>query len=124
MKAKKSKAKKLPPKSKTLAKAEIPGKVRVTFQWIGEGMSGDYNPDDPKDIPVLRFDVEDLSAPDPEETVFSYATAMSARLPKAVMKSVAQAFANALAADPNWKHVAEGLTWMDDRAARNIHGKV
>ena len=32
-------------------------------EWIdiGEGWSGDYNPDDPTDTPLLRFDVLELT---------------------------------------------------------------
>lgn len=29
--------------------------VRVDFIYIGEGLSGDYNPDNPEDEPLLRF---------------------------------------------------------------------
>ena len=32
-------------------------KVKVMFEWIGEGLQGDYDDDDPNDIPLLRFDV-------------------------------------------------------------------
>ena len=32
-------------------------RVRVDLEHIGEGWSGDYDPDDPKDQPLLRFDV-------------------------------------------------------------------
>ena len=30
----------------------------LCLEWVdlGEGLCGDYNPDDPKDIPLLRFD--------------------------------------------------------------------
>jgi hypothetical protein len=31
------------------------GDDRVTWEYIGEGDSGDYNPDDPEDTPLLRF---------------------------------------------------------------------
>lgn len=29
--------------------------VKVELEDIGEGISGDYNPDDPNDTPLLRF---------------------------------------------------------------------
>jgi len=35
----------------------IKGNVKVSWCWIGEGKSGDYDPDDPTDIPLMRFDV-------------------------------------------------------------------
>ena len=31
--------------------------VRVEFVALGEGRDGDYNPDDPNDVELLRFDV-------------------------------------------------------------------
>ena len=31
--------------------------VKVSFEDIGEGINGDYNPDDPDDVALLRFDV-------------------------------------------------------------------
>lgn len=33
----------------------ISGKFRVDWEWIGEGVSGDYDPSDPDDEPLLRF---------------------------------------------------------------------
>jgi len=33
------------------------GNVEVTLDWIGEGWEGDWNPADPEDGPLLRFDV-------------------------------------------------------------------
>ena len=32
--------------------------VRVTLNWIGEGVNGDYDDSDPNDEPLLRFDVD------------------------------------------------------------------
>ena len=33
------------------------GNLRVTWEYIGEGLSGDYNHEDPQDVPLLRFTV-------------------------------------------------------------------
>jgi hypothetical protein len=33
------------------------GPFRVTWEWIGEGRSGDYDEKDPADVPMLRFSV-------------------------------------------------------------------
>ena len=38
----------------------IKGKVRVEWVELGEGMLGAYNPDDPDDVELLRFDVSRL----------------------------------------------------------------
>ena len=34
--------------------------IRVEWEDIGEGICGDYNPEDPDDIPLLRFSVSIL----------------------------------------------------------------
>lgn len=31
--------------------------VKVELEWIGEGLDGDYNEENPDDIPLLRFSV-------------------------------------------------------------------
>ena len=36
------------------------GDTKVEFDYIGEGMSGDYDPDDPNDSPLLRFYVSKI----------------------------------------------------------------
>lgn len=36
----------------------IRGNYRATWEYIGEGWSGDYDPEDPEDIPLLRFSVD------------------------------------------------------------------
>ena len=35
----------------------IRGDVRIEWEWIGEGVDGDYQEDDPYDEPLLRFSV-------------------------------------------------------------------
>lgn len=35
------------------------GPVRVSFEHIGEGYSGEYNPNDPEDRRLLRFYIEE-----------------------------------------------------------------
>ena len=53
--------------------------VRVTFANLWEGVSGDYDPEDPEDTPFLRFDVERWNGFDwePVEDA-SYCTTISA----------------------------------------------
>lgn len=34
------------------------GRFRACFTYIGEGWHGDYDPEDPTDSPLLRFDVQ------------------------------------------------------------------
>lgn len=38
------------------------GVVRVEWVNLGEGLDGDYDPNDPQDIPLLRFDVYRLDS--------------------------------------------------------------
>ena len=56
--------------------------VKVEVDWLGEGGSGDYDPDDPEDTPVLRFDVYSRKDRGDWEQVedASYCTAMPAML--------------------------------------------
>lgn len=35
----------------------IDGKYKVEWVNLGEGKDGDYNPDDPEDVALLRFDI-------------------------------------------------------------------
>jgi len=39
----------------------IEGKCRVSWTELGEGWQGDYNPDDPDDVELLRFDIDFFS---------------------------------------------------------------
>jgi hypothetical protein len=36
------------------------GDLAIQFEDIGEGLNGDYNPDDPNDMALLRFDASAL----------------------------------------------------------------
>lgn len=38
--------------------------LKVTMEWIGEGNSGDYDLDDPDDIPLIRFSCDRMDIPD------------------------------------------------------------
>jgi len=38
----------------------IKGDIKIEFEHIGEGWSGDYDPNDPDDTPLLRFTVYKL----------------------------------------------------------------
>lgn len=40
----------------------IKDNVKVSFEDIGEGINGFYNPDDPDDVALLRFDVYSLTS--------------------------------------------------------------
>lgn len=65
--------------------------LRVDWYNAGEGICGDFNPDDPKDVNLLRFDVyikgnEDGTKEWLEVTDASYCTNMPATAPEAVLE--------------------------------------
>ncbi len=75
--------------------------LRVDWVDIGEGLCGDYNPDDENDIPLLRFDVYVNSSkdgnPDNWEEVedASYCTRVSVNESKDVLEKKLRAIFNA-----------------------------
>lgn len=115
---------------------EIPGKVRVELEYIGEGLDGDYQPGDKGDYRHLRFDVIDLTKHplDASDGTMcgpghcrssqdaSYCTAMSDGLPEDVRRSVCKHIAEAVVDAPHWKRLLEQLSWLDDDDAKKIHG--
>ena len=65
--------------------------IRVEFVYIGEGICGDYNPEDPDDVQLLRFDVSirDNGEPDNEWVEVddaSYCTTIKKDTPMDVLK--------------------------------------
>ncbi len=76
--------------------------LRLEWEYIGEGVSGDYNPDDPDDIPLLRFTISRVATPlsgeyEPVEDA-SYCTMVRITTPRQVLwgagKAILQAFSN------------------------------
>ena len=47
----------------------VKGNVKVEWNYIGEGFDGDYNPQNPKDMKLLRFDVYRKESEDEWEIV-------------------------------------------------------
>lgn len=72
------------------------GRFKAVWEWIGEGRSGDYNPADPNDFPILRFTC--YVAPNADRTNVggasfweqiedaSFCTAMDARTPRPLLR--------------------------------------
>lgn len=118
-----------------MAQYTIPGKVCVNIGWIGEGTSGDFQADDPKDAPLLRFDAYDLVPhKDLQDCTgsydccrgasdASYCTRLPATLPKPVLESVCRHIAETIVVkeDNGWKKILEGLSWLDENDADRIH---
>jgi len=110
----------------------VRGDVKVELDWIGEGVSGDYQADDPEDEPLLRFTVlrrSGLETNDPyaldagyeqnEWTPFRdacYCTNISAILPKAklleLMGVLMDGVFNPASQGHSIKRLCERLSWI------------
>ncbi len=94
------------------------GNLRVEWVNDGEGICGDYNPDDPEDVNLLRFDVSILRGRQYEEVEdASYCTQMPADTdPKVLLKALRYLLKeySVLQNDPDVsvKKLGEQLSWM------------
>jgi hypothetical protein len=77
---------------------------------LGEGLCGDYNPDDPDDRPVLRAD---LHIPDNADGL-SYATLATTAISEERLREISRDLFNALPADPH----AGGIRGVMERWTR------
>ena len=68
----------------------IRGNVKVELENIGEGWSGDYDPDDPDDEPLLRFTVSKKDADGEWQQVddASYCTQIRADTPEPRLREI------------------------------------
>jgi hypothetical protein len=83
--------------------------IRVSFEDIGEGWNGDYDPEDPTDEPLLRFTVTDTSEPNEvEPRSVSWCTAVNARqVKRRRLRGFAKAMAREFHEDmDSWKGLA------------------
>lgn len=67
------------------------GEVKIQLVTLGEGYSGDYNPENPDDEELLRFDVIHR-----EETLCSYCTAMPVNITNEQKEEMLNILMNAL----------------------------
>lgn len=92
--------------------------LRTDWYDADEGYNGDYNPDDPEDEPLLRFDVYYKNAACEWEAVedASYCTCMSLNAPKSTLRRALAAIFNEYSRydvrNDSVKHVGEELTYM------------
>lgn len=71
----------------------VDGNVRLIWEYIGEGYSGDYDPEDPADAPLLRFSLsfrESPEAPWEELPDASYCTGLGTGTPEPVLRGFAK----------------------------------
>ncbi|GAF94624.1 unnamed protein product [marine sediment metagenome] len=92
-------------------------KLRVDFCDIGEGVQGDYNPDDPTDLPLLRFDVYKKVCGKWEALDNgSYCTTNTVFTPvksiKSMLRTIHREMSDVLDGGYSGKKTAEGLSWI------------
>jgi len=92
--------------------------VRITLHdETGEGKNGNYNPDDPEDQPMLRFDVYELDEGEwVEVDSASYCTALPATVSEEMMDKALMVLMRELGpgvrAGVSIKKKAERLSWL------------
>jgi len=96
------------------------GNLTVIWEDIGEGMSGEYDPDDPDDVPLLRFTV--LEAHKVSECAIqwierddsSYCTLMPVDTPDEILQRAAEMILDA-AESSSSKRAMEELSWVSPK---------
>lgn len=93
----------------------IHGNYKVEWVDLDEGLNGMYDPNDPDDIALLRFDTSELIDGEWEEIPDgSYCTAMPVHTDKDTLRQGLAMIVNELqdcAGSP--KKLLEGLSWMN-----------
>jgi hypothetical protein len=94
------------------------GIVRVGWSELGEGLCGEYDPDDPEDVELLRFDVSVLLGDewiDPGDV--SYCTLIPASAGEGVrargLRYIMDEIYEAVCSGHSAKKLCERLSWMD-----------
>ena len=113
-------------------KVTINDELTVEWEHIGEGLQGDFDPDDPHDEPLLRFDVTITEEAAERYEVFgepgmegwfvpdstSYCTQVSADLPGEkqllLLAEIAAIFYNAMVGSGSLKKTGERLSWTSE----------
>lgn len=95
----------------------VKGNVKVTLTDIGEGYNGDYDPEDPEDAPLLRFDVYRWDGIDWEAVEdASYCTAIPVTTPRERLVELAAVIMDAVHDDVvagiSVKKTGESLSWL------------
>lgn len=102
--------------------------MRASWVCLGEGASGDFDPEDPEDQELLRFDLEFLEDGDSEfQEVPNGSCCTNVALPvsKAELENGLEYILNALPNpyDPevSVKGICEELSWMDNSTIPTEH---
>lgn len=90
----------------------VQGDKKVVWEWIGEGCDGDYNENDSKDVPLLRFSCSQLKNNEWMELPdSSYCT----RMPVASLNRhllIAAGIILEAIQSPDYKRELEHLSWF------------
>jgi len=100
------------------------GEFLVEFDYIDEGNSGDYNDDDPDDVPRLRFYCYRYEPIEEDywELGYSYCTMLTPLVSKAVLHRYADMIADALDSGSPKRRIEE-ITWItEEDIEANIKG--
>lgn len=90
----------------------IKGDKKVVWEYLGEGCSGDYDENDPKDTPLLRFSCFKKGKEGWQElSDSSYCTRMPTSSPKKYLKQVAKDILKAIEKS-SYKRKLEGISWI------------
>lgn len=97
---------------------------KVVWEFIGEGMSGDYDPTDPEDTPLLRFSCYRYSLAhetwEPLDDA-SYCTHLPISTPVEHLKIAAGVILEALT-KPSFKRELEYLSWFNPSDFSHLKG--
>lgn len=86
---------------------------KVTFSHIGEGWNGDYNPNDPDDTPLLRFDIYEMVNGEWEQMDdASYCTGLSVDADPETIREALEVVMNSTYDLERVKREAERLSWL------------
>lgn len=100
----------------------VHGPWSILWEYIGEGYSGDYNPSDPGDRPLLRANLR-FKGKDVDNG--SYCTLAHTGTSRQELARVSKLLFNALPATPSesYKQAIEGWTWQTEPIRSHRSGK-
>lgn len=96
------------------------GNLRVVWEYVGEGWGGDYNPNDPKDTPFLRFSCDEkINGVWEGIEDSSYCTQMSANTSRSTLKRglkyIMSGLKEAVDAGRSVRKVMERNSWLSPK---------
>jgi hypothetical protein len=103
----------------------VPRRSAVAAVWIGEGLSGDFDPANAEDCPTVRLDIA-ASRSALAYPYRSYCTYLDARTPATELKVLCMLLARLLADTPveSWRRILAMASWLDsadlDRLCRDF----